>query len=161
MNDRRAFRFIWWVIGFVGCSLLLVGGLKWASTRAVRNESIRKHEEVFERAVSTMNDLSAVLANINDVTTAQAAIPQIEAIGERMGEMLRDKVDLDITHRLSPKDKKYVAEKYEHSLQEAHQRYTEQIKRLGDDPEVASSVWDAVEEMFSTPLYDLQGKRST
>jgi hypothetical protein len=109
MNDRRAFYFIWWAIGFVGCSLLLVGGLKWASTRAVQNERIRKHEEVFEKAVSTMNDLSAVLANINDVDTAHAALPQIDAIGERMGEILRDKVDLDITHRLSRKDKKYVA----------------------------------------------------
>ena len=69
-----------------------------------------------------------------------------------MVALLHEKEWLNNYYPLSEGEKREVSEKYAQSLDAATQRVTAQVKRLNNQPELASIILDAINAVARRPL---------
>ena len=138
----------WPLIGIAGGGgLIVVAGLVWALMTTVVGNS---HEKVMKSAIAELEDIADILAGIKDVPSAQAAVPKLEAIEDRMVKLEEQYKELDATAPITDNEERKLREKYNQPIKDANQRIRDEMKRL-------SSQKDAF-EIIQFAMIGLQGK---
>ncbi len=117
-----------WVLIGTGsvCGLLVAGGLVWA----IMTVSTNTHEKILKKAIAAMGDIADIVADVNDVPSAQAAVPKLEAIEKLMEELEAQYRELDETTPITDQEERKLREKYSQQIKDANQRIRDQMKRL-------------------------------
>jgi hypothetical protein len=129
----------WLLIGLGGVGgLLAVGGFIWFLMSMLGTS----HESLAKDAIAAMEDLGDILADVKDVSSANAAVPRIEKLGDRVASLYEKQQELNKSEPITKEEEKALEEKYKDRLEKAQDRIQEEMKRLSSQRDVLLVLQD-------------------
>ncbi|MDP7286543.1 MAG: hypothetical protein QGH94_00985 [Phycisphaerae bacterium] len=104
------------------------------------------HEKAVADQIGCMEDITGVLGGVKDGDTAAAAVPKIKAIGERMAQIAKRKLDLG---SLDADKAKALAEKYGKRLGELKGQIAAETAKQVLRVDVVAAVANAMKHVIS------------
>ncbi len=101
---------------------------------------INSYEDAMDAQVEIMEDMVGVLEGVTDDASAQKAASEIEALGNRMAEVVAHVQELP---QPSAEEMQQIAEKYRTEGQEFQERAASQMMKLAEYPAL-SEAWTRV-----------------
>lgn len=99
--------------------------------------SIDSQEDAMEASMDVMEDMAAVLEGVTDKASADAAIPEIEALGERLSEISKQKAKLP---EPTAEEMEALQKEYMPKVGESMGKVMQQIMKLAQYPELGRAV---------------------
>jgi uncharacterized protein YoxC len=108
----------------------------------------KTYEDSVKEDISCMNDLTSVLKGVKDEASANAAVPKIKAIGERMRKFSESMKDVP---QPSEAEKKAITDKYDKERKDALAAMEKEFERVATDPKCAAVMSAIVDVGQSMP----------
>lgn len=117
----------WLLIGLGGAGgLLVVGGLIWFLVSMLSTT----HESLVKDDLDHMEDMVSILESVKDTASAEAAVPRIRKLGDRMTEHYRQVQRLKESDPLTEEEQKALTEKYKERKDALQERLSKERSRV-------------------------------
>jgi hypothetical protein len=107
---------------------LVIGLLVLAPSRAPTDDA----EALLKESLKLVNDMTEILKSVKDKASAEAALPKLKPIDERLAVLKKKEGDL----KLSAEEKDQLATKYKAAIETAMKAFGTEVKRVEKLPEV-------------------------
>ena len=104
------------------------------------------HESLAKESLAYMNEFAEILEGVNDVDSAKAAGPKLEALGEKFAALKRRS---DILGEPTPEQKKAIQEKFEKELYGPMFRLTGASMKIISNPEIKTIMEEPMKKIQS------------
>jgi len=104
------------------------------------------HESLAQEGVSAFNEFASILEGVSDVESAKAAVPKLEAVGQKMADL---KKRADALGKPTPEQNKALEEKFTKEMSTAMDKMMAASMKLADKPEV--------QKILEEPMKKLRG----
>jgi len=112
------------------------------------------HDKVTADSLDVISDMNDVLDGVNDKASAEAAKPELEALGERMQDI---KARAEKLGEPSAEQKQALEEKYKERMGKEVGRIFGNMMRVGMNPEIAGVLDDAMNKLEPPGTLDIGG----
>jgi molybdopterin converting factor small subunit len=102
------------------------------------------HDSLMKKTIDTMEEMTEVMATIQDKESAEKAAPKLEKLGEKL-EALGEKAEELGEPDQATQDK--LQEKYGKRMEEVGMKFVGQMFRIGMDPELNAVLEEAMPDM--------------
>ena len=104
------------------------------------------YESMASDSVSYYEEMASILEGVSDVESAKAAVPKLEAVGQKMADL---KKRADALGKPTPEQNKALEEKFTKEMSTAMDKMMAASMKLADKPEV--------QKILEEPMKKLRG----
>lgn len=150
----------WTMIGIAaGAGVVLLGGLIFALMMLLPHS----HDSLAKAALKSMREMANILESVTDKASAEAAVPRIERLGDRMADLYREERKLKETNPITEEKEKELEEKYDDERKALNERISKERRRLMKEPELFSIIQEPMsnigKKLFEVSREEFDKKR--
>lgn len=135
-------------VAIVSClAVVLIGALGWGAIVVGKKLLTETHESLLVESFGLADELCSILESVEDKESAEAGVPELEALTEDMVAFYKRQKALKEKEPLTDEEKDRLEEKYKDRIDESRERMKKAVEGLRESSEAALIVMTALQEM--------------